>query len=60
MVSMMARGLRDFPDVAGYALLPNLPSLLIGNVLLWVPWETGGREEVAVKQHHRTPSIPQP
>lgn len=37
--------------LAGYTFLPNLPSLLIGDVLLWVPWETGGREEMAIKQH---------
>lgn len=35
---------------------PSLPCLLFGNVPFWVPWETGGRDEVAVEQHPHRPS----
>jgi hypothetical protein len=48
---MMVRRSHDFPDDTGYTFLPDLPSLLIGDVLLWVPLETGDREVVAVRQH---------
>lgn len=52
---MMVQRSHDFPDVAGYTFLPHLPSLLIGDVLLWVPWETEDRShgcEAAPTVHH--------